>query len=282
MGYPGRPTRRWTNVRCHGVQVFGGTFPAPIWRKFMAKATEDLDSLPVRPARRRARARRRHRHGTGVDRRRRASTTHDRRRRRPPRRRRRAADVDDDHRPSRRPPRRPRRSTTTTTAAGRPDADRRESVRGRVGPAGVLTSIVGVVGAAHEAPPLVVADLDLAGRVPGLGRDVEPAHQHDRPRRRARSSRRCRSMRHRCIGDDVTPPSSRGELAVACGYAYALAYRRQPWGAGRDKEAQRWARRSPRLSVRAPQGPLRGRPARDGHRLRRARGPHGRRGRAST
>ena len=53
MGYPGepaapgqpaKPVKAMTNV--HGRKVFGGTFAAPIWSKFMAKATKDLDSCP--------------------------------------------------------------------------------------------------------------------------------------------------------------------------------------------------------------------------------------------
>jgi penicillin-binding protein 1A len=53
MGYPGAPNtppRYMSNV--HGVQVTGGTFPATIWRKFMAAATKDLPSCPFeKPAR---------------------------------------------------------------------------------------------------------------------------------------------------------------------------------------------------------------------------------------
>ncbi|HEY5153981.1 MAG TPA: transglycosylase domain-containing protein [Acidimicrobiales bacterium] len=53
MGYPGepavpgqaaKPVKAMTSV--HGRKVFGGTFAAPIWSKFMAKATKDLDSCP--------------------------------------------------------------------------------------------------------------------------------------------------------------------------------------------------------------------------------------------
>jgi penicillin-binding protein 1A len=50
MGYPGTETRFMRSV--HGVQVTGGTFPATIWRKFMAEATRDLPSCPFeRPPR---------------------------------------------------------------------------------------------------------------------------------------------------------------------------------------------------------------------------------------
>jgi len=53
MGYPGepaapgqaaKPVKAMTSV--HGRKVFGATFAAPIWGKFMAKATKDLDSCP--------------------------------------------------------------------------------------------------------------------------------------------------------------------------------------------------------------------------------------------
>ena len=53
MGYPGEPAspgqeakavRAMTNV--HHQKVFGGTFVAPMWGKFMAKATKDMDSCP--------------------------------------------------------------------------------------------------------------------------------------------------------------------------------------------------------------------------------------------
>jgi membrane peptidoglycan carboxypeptidase len=53
MGYPGepaapgqaaKPVRPMTNV--HHQKVFGATFAAPIWGKFMAKATKDMDSCP--------------------------------------------------------------------------------------------------------------------------------------------------------------------------------------------------------------------------------------------
>lgn len=53
MGYPGTPATAdrpaeavssMTNV--HGQKVFGGTFAAPIWGKFMAKATKDMESCP--------------------------------------------------------------------------------------------------------------------------------------------------------------------------------------------------------------------------------------------
>jgi penicillin-binding protein 1A len=44
VGYPGTETRFMRNV--HGIEVTGGTFPATIWRKFMAEATRDLPSCP--------------------------------------------------------------------------------------------------------------------------------------------------------------------------------------------------------------------------------------------
>jgi len=53
MGYPGepaapgqsaKPVKAMTSV--HGRKVFGATFAAPIWGKFMAKATKDLESCP--------------------------------------------------------------------------------------------------------------------------------------------------------------------------------------------------------------------------------------------
>ena len=53
MGYPGepaapgqaaKPVKAMTSV--HNRKVFGATFAAPIWGKFMAKATKDLDSCP--------------------------------------------------------------------------------------------------------------------------------------------------------------------------------------------------------------------------------------------
>ncbi len=44
MGYPGKETRYMTSV--HGQPVTGGSFPATIWRKYMAQATEGLPSCP--------------------------------------------------------------------------------------------------------------------------------------------------------------------------------------------------------------------------------------------
>lgn len=47
MGYPGADAEGpqfMTDV--HGIKVTGGSFPAEIWRKYMAKATEGLESCP--------------------------------------------------------------------------------------------------------------------------------------------------------------------------------------------------------------------------------------------
>jgi membrane peptidoglycan carboxypeptidase len=50
MGYdnpPGEPTRYMTSV--HGVTVFGGTFPATIWRKYMSAAETGAPGAFVDP-----------------------------------------------------------------------------------------------------------------------------------------------------------------------------------------------------------------------------------------
>ena len=49
VGYAGPETRYMSSV--HGIEVTGGSFPAQIWRKFMASAASDLDSCDfARPA----------------------------------------------------------------------------------------------------------------------------------------------------------------------------------------------------------------------------------------
>jgi len=50
MGYdnqPGQPTRYMTSV--HGITVFGGTFPATIWRKYMSSAETGTSTSFVNP-----------------------------------------------------------------------------------------------------------------------------------------------------------------------------------------------------------------------------------------
>ncbi len=47
MGYPGAPGEPVRSMRSvHGQAVTGGSFPATIWRKYMAKATDGLPSCP--------------------------------------------------------------------------------------------------------------------------------------------------------------------------------------------------------------------------------------------
>ena len=251
--------------------VTGGSLPAAIWRKFMVAATEGDDtgslraSRPTFPGTRPARASSSRRPPPRPT----SSTSSDH-----------ASSTDVDHRAHeprprdrRRAPRRPPPPTTDHDRRPTPSTDRAAR---RARPPASVDELVGVAGAAGEAPALdLVEHLDLLLLVPRLGREVDAVERRRRRRRRPRS---CRSARRHVHDMPAVPTAGAAALRSAAERPYAVRHRRQPraldgtGGACDAHEAHR--ARHP-----GPQGPRRRRAARDGHRLRRARRAHGRRGR---